>query len=99
MTPSLFISHGSPMFALEPGLLGPKLQQIGRTVIGVSAVLVVSPHWQTRGVRVTVTATPTILHDFGGFPPALYQLQYTPPGAPDQELGRASWRERVGQDV
>src|SRR3546814_4659094 len=99
MTPSLFISHGSPMFALEPGLLGPKLQQIGRTVIGVSAVLVVSPHWQTRGVRVTVTATPTILHDFGGFPPALYQLQYTPPGAPEQAADAARLLADAGFEV
>lgn len=97
--PSLFISHGSPMFALEPGLLGPKLQQIGRAVTGVSAVLVVSPHWQTRGVRVTATATPTILHDFGGFPPALYQLQYTPPGAPEQAADAARLLADAGFEV
>jgi 4,5-DOPA dioxygenase extradiol len=81
--PALFVSHGSPMFAVEPGLLGPNLQRIGRALSGVTAVLVVSPHWQTRGVRVMSTAAPATIHDFGGFPQVLYQLQYTPPGAPD----------------
>jgi len=79
---ALFVSHGSPMFAVEPGLLGPNLQRIGRALSAVAAVLVVSPHWQTRGVQVMATAAPSTIHDFGGFPQALYQLQYTPPGAP-----------------
>jgi 4,5-DOPA dioxygenase extradiol len=80
--PALFVSHGSPMFAVEPGLLGPNLQRIGRGLAEVAAVLVVSPHWQTRGVRVMGTPAPATIHDFGGFPDALYRLQYTPPGAP-----------------
>lgn len=80
--PALFVSHGSPMFALEPGVLGPRLQQLGRALPQVRAILVVSPHWQTRGVRVATTAAPETIHDFGGFPEPLYALQYTPPGAP-----------------
>lgn len=80
--PALFVSHGSPMFAVDPGQLGPNLQQLGAQLAGVSAVLVVSPHWQTRGVRVMASAAPATIHDFGGFPAPLYQLQYTPPGAP-----------------
>ena len=82
MAPSLFISHGSPMFAVEPGLLGPNLSTLGRSLDDIAAVLVVSPHWQTRGVRVAATAAPETIHDFGGFPAALYQLQYPVPGAP-----------------
>src|SRR3546814_8967177 len=49
--PSLFISHGSPMFSIEPGELGPNLRQLGRTLADLSAIVVVSPHWQTQGVR------------------------------------------------
>jgi 4,5-DOPA dioxygenase extradiol len=80
--PALFVSHGSPMFALEPGLLGPRLEQLGRELPGVAAILVVSPHWQTKGVRVTGTAQHETIHDFGVFPAALYQLRYDAPGAP-----------------
>lgn len=80
--PSLFISHGSPMFALEPGRLGPNLRRLGETLRNLAAVVVVSPHWQTRGVRVAGTPAPETIHDFGGFPAPLYQLQYSAPGAP-----------------
>ena len=88
--PALSISHGSPMFALEPGLLGPKLGAIGQSLDGLAAVLVVSTHWQTRGVRVDTSAAPETIHDFGGFPQPLYQRQYRAPGAPDlaQEAAR-----------
>lgn len=81
--PSLFVSHGSPMFALEPGQLGPNLQRLGQSLPDLRAILVVSPHWQTRGVRVGSTPAPETIHDFGGFPAPLYALQYTPPGAPE----------------
>ena len=97
--PALFVSHGSPMFAVEPGLLGPNLQQIGRALSGVSAVLVVSPHWQTRGLRVMSTAAPSTIHDFGGFPQALYQLQYTPPGAPELAADAARLLADAGFEV
>jgi 4,5-DOPA dioxygenase extradiol len=82
LAPTLFISHGSPMFALEPGLLGPALRRVGATLQGLSAVAIVSPHWQTRGVRVATTHAPETIHDFGGFPAPLYAVQYAPPGAP-----------------
>ncbi len=82
VAPSLFVSHGSPMFALEPGRLGPALQQLGQRLRDVSAVVVVSPHWQTRGVRVSASAAPATIHDFSGFPAPLYALRYTPPGDP-----------------
>lgn len=80
--PVFFISHGAPTFALEPGLLGANLRALGQQLAGVKAVLVVSPHWQTRELQVLTTPRPETVHDFGGFPHALYQLQYPAPGQP-----------------
>jgi 4,5-DOPA dioxygenase extradiol len=82
-TPVLFISHGAPTFALEPGLLGPRLVEAGAALPRPKAVLVVSPHWMTRGLRVATTATPATVHDFGGFDRALYRIQYPAPGHPE----------------
>lgn len=81
--PSLFVSHGSPMFALEPGLLGPNLTQVGAAMPPLHAIVVVSPHWQTRGVHVTGAAMLKAIHDFSGFPAPLYALQYPAQGAPE----------------
>ena len=81
--PVLFISHGAPTFAVEPGLLGPQLNALGRQLTDIKAVLVVSPHWQSGGVRVMSTVAPSTVHDFGGFPAALYTLQYPVSGQPD----------------
>lgn len=97
--PSLFISHGSPMFALEPGLLGPNLRAIGAVLSGIHAVLVVSPHWQTPGVSVGSSAAPETIHDFGGFPAPLYQLQYPAPGAPALAQDAARLLASAGFDV
>ena len=81
--PVLFISHGAPTFAIEPGLLGPMLQTLGTQLPALKAVLVVSPHWQTRDVRVMSTPRPETVHDFGGFPSSLYALQYPATGQPE----------------
>lgn len=88
--PVLFISHGAPTFALEPGLLGPQLAALGLNLPAIKAVLVVSPHWQTGGVRVMTSAAPQTVHDFGGFPAPLYALQYPALGQPQlaAEAGR-----------
>ena len=88
--PVFFISHGAPTFALEPGVLGPHLRTLGTQLSGVTAVLVVSPHWQTRDVRVMTTTAPQTVHDFGGFASKLYELQYPALGHPQlaAETGR-----------
>jgi 4,5-DOPA dioxygenase extradiol len=80
--PVLFISHGAPTFALEPGKLGARLQAMGKGLSGVEAVLVVSPHWQTECVKVMADKAPATRHDFGGFPQPLYDLQYPARGHP-----------------
>lgn len=80
--PAMFVSHGSPMFAVEPGLLGPNLTRLGPSLGPLSAIVVVSPHWQTRGVRVTGALALETIHDFGGFPAQLYALRYQASGDP-----------------
>lgn len=82
--PALFISHGSPMFALEPGKTGPALRAWAQALPEKPrAIVVLSPHWMTRGVEVMTNPQPQTWHDFGGFPAALYELQYPAPGSPE----------------
>ena len=88
--PAIFVSHGSPTFALEPGLLGPRLTELGERLASATAIVVVSPHWQTGGIRVTGAAMPSTIHDFGGFAPPLYQLTYPSPGLPGLACETAS---------
>jgi 4,5-DOPA dioxygenase extradiol len=83
LQPVVFISHGAPTFALEPGVLGPALTALGATLDQARAVLVVSPHWQTPGVEVQGAAAPATIHDFGGFDPKLYTLSYPAHGHPE----------------
>jgi 4,5-DOPA dioxygenase extradiol len=94
--PTLFVSHGAPTFAVDPGLLGPKLARIGEGLSDLAAVAVVSAHWQTRGVQVMQTAAPETVHDFGGFPPELYRLQYPAPGAPAMARDTAALLKAAG---
>jgi 4,5-DOPA dioxygenase extradiol len=80
--PTLFVSHGAPTFAIEPGLAGAQLAAVGRRLARPHAVLVVSPHWTTREARVGAAPTPATMHDFGGFDPVLHTLSYPVPGHP-----------------
>lgn len=81
--PTLFISHGAPTFALEPGRAGRTLQVLGTVLPRPRAVVVISPHWHTAGLEVTTHPRPPTLYDFAGFPDALYRLQYPAPGQPE----------------
>lgn len=106
--PTLFISHGAPTYALAPGMAGPQLTALGVSMARPEAVLVVSPHWTTREVQVGGVLRPSTIHDFGGFPSALYELQYAASGHPAlaartcEVLNAAGWSatldERRGLD-
>jgi len=82
MLPSLFISHGSPMLALEPGESGPALARLAAQLPRPKAIVIVSAHWESHELLVSANPRPRTWHDFGGFPADLYQVQYPAPGDP-----------------
>jgi 4,5-DOPA dioxygenase extradiol len=85
LLPALFVSHGAPLFALEPGQTGPALTRWGEKLAAsqpLRGIVILSPHWMARGPAVMTSAAPQTWHDFGGFPQPLYELQYAAPGSP-----------------
>ena len=81
-TPSVFISHGSPMHALEPGAAGEAWRSLGRRLGKPKAIVIASAHWETNLPMLTGSAKPETIHDFYNFPEPLYRLRYAAPGAP-----------------
>ncbi|WP_213940766.1 class III extradiol ring-cleavage dioxygenase [Pseudomonas sp. dw_612] len=82
MFPSLYISHGSPMLALEPGASGPALARLAAEMPKPKAIVIVSAHWESNELLVSGNPQPETWHDFGGFPKALFDVQYPAPGNP-----------------
>jgi 4,5-DOPA dioxygenase extradiol len=82
MFPSLYISHGSPMLALEPGPSGPALARLAAEMPKPKAIVIVSAHWESNELLVSGNPQPETWHDFGGFPKALFEVQYPAPGNP-----------------
>ena len=80
--PVMFIGHGSPMNGIEDNEFSLRWRKMAEEIPTPKAVIVISAHWFTRGTRITAMDFPKTIHDFGGFPEALYQVQYPAPGNP-----------------
>ncbi len=81
--PALFVGHGSPMNAIENNDFSMAWEETGRSLPCPEAVLCISAHWETDGIRATANKRPETIHDFFGFPRPLYDVQYPAPGMPE----------------
>ena len=95
--PTLFVSHGSPMLAIEDSPARRFLLQLGKTLPRPKAIIVASAHWESMGgVAVSLASHPETIHDFGGLPESLFEIQYPAQGAPDTAARAVQLLEHAG---
>lgn len=98
--PTLFISHGSPMLAIDDSPARRFLLELGRKLPQPKAIIVFSAHWESiDGPAVSLAPQPETIHDFGGFPDELFAIQYPAPGAPEIAARAAALLEQAGYAV
>jgi 4,5-DOPA dioxygenase extradiol len=98
--PTLFISHGSPMLAVQDSPARRFLQELGKSLPRPKAIAVVSAHWESVGEpAVSLAAQPETIHDFGGFPADLFAIEYPAPGAPEVAERVADALQAAGYQV
>ena len=100
LMPVLFVGHGTPMNAIEVNEFVLKWRELGKSIPAPKAILCISAHWETSGTFVTAMTMPSTIHDFGGFPQELYEVQYPAPGSPElaYDIKRIIKSVEVGMD-
>lgn len=98
--PVLFLGHGSPMNAIEENEFVSAFRKLGKELVRPNAILCISAHWETKGTFVTAMQNPPTIHDFDGFPQALFDVQYPAAGSPElaQETKRIITKTEIGLD-